>query len=114
MSTWKFIFDKNFEDVQAEKAALDMLNELYRLADGATCRHAGLVSYFGQELGKENCGACDICLNEREVVKDSPTIALKILSAVVRTGERFGGDYLAHHLQGKATDRMKDNGHDAL
>ena len=73
-----------------------------------------LLDYFGQELGKDNCGACDVCLGELDLVEDSLVIAQKILSCVVRLKERFGAEYTTDVLLGSKGERILRNGHDRL
>ncbi len=99
---------------EAREIALHLLREMYNFAEKSICRHRYLAGYFGQEYPKPSCLACDICLNEREEAPDSQTIALKILSAVVRTGERFGGQYVAETLKGVSNGRIIANQHDQL
>jgi ATP-dependent DNA helicase RecQ len=65
-------------------------------------------------LAGENCGACDICLAEIDLVDDALVLAQKILSCVVRVEERFGGQYVAHVLAGLPDERIAANGHDRL
>src|SRR5207245_4338168 len=62
-----------------------LLYEMDRYARGAVCRHKALVNYFGEDFSNPNCGACDLCLGDVEVVTDATVIAQKILSCVVRT-----------------------------
>ena len=58
-----------------------------------SCRRRFILEYFGERWPEENCGACDVCLESREEF-DATEIAQKILSAVVRTGERFGANHI--------------------
>lgn len=81
---------------------------------GVTCRHRALVEHFGQSYEAENCGACDVCLNQQEVLADALVVAQKILSCVVRVNENFGGDYVAQVLVGSSEQRILENGHDRL
>jgi ATP-dependent DNA helicase RecQ len=39
---------------------------MQRFASSAECRHAALSRYFGQAYPEESCGACDVCLGERQ------------------------------------------------
>ena len=68
------------------------LGQMYRYCSGASCRHRVILRYFGRSLGKENCGACDICLSGFQGVDDALIIAQKIPSSIIRQGERFGAD----------------------
>lgn len=98
----------------AFEAAMTVLNGIDRYCTGVTCRHSAIMAYFGQQLESENCGACDVCLAELDLVDDALTIAQKIISCVYRLRENFGGDYTAQVLAGSREQRILDNGHEAL
>ncbi|PYQ49301.1 MAG: DNA helicase RecQ [Acidobacteria bacterium] len=91
-----------------------LLDEMDRYARGAVCRHKALVNYFGEDFSNPNCGACDLCLGDVEVVADATVIAQKILSCVVRTEQRFGAGHVIAVLRGENTDRVRSLGHDRL
>ena len=99
---------------QAKKIAAVKLGEMYQYCTGGMCRHQAILRYFGQELAKDNCSACDVCLGEFETVKESLIIAQKILSCIIRLEQRFGGDYTALVLTGSKDQRIVDNRHDQL
>ncbi len=111
-ATWRRILENS--EPQAEKIAVSKLNEMYNYCAGVTCRHAAILEYFGQEPGKENCGACDVCLGDLESMEDSLETSQKILSCVVRLGQRFGADYTASVLAGSKDQRILENGHNEL
>jgi ATP-dependent DNA helicase RecQ len=98
----------------AFEIALKLLAGIDGYANGVTCRHRALTAYFGQQLPMENCGACDVCLAELDLVDDPLVVAQKILSCVVRVEERFGGDYVAQVLVGSNEVRILERGHNAL
>jgi len=77
-----------------------------------SCRRQGLLRYFGEQL-EQSCGNCDTCLSPVETW-DATVVAQKALSAVHRTGQRFGVTYLVDVLQGKDMERIKNFGHDRL
>ena len=52
------------------------------------------------------CGRCDVCQG-KVAVFDGVIAAQKALSAVYRTGQRFGAGYLADVLSGEATDAVR-------
>jgi ATP-dependent DNA helicase RecQ len=87
------------------------LSALVALCEAPRCRRQTLLGYFGETA--EPCGNCDLCLDGVEVI-DATIPAQKALSAIVRTGERFGAEYLIDVLRGEATDRIKKFGHDRL
>ena len=101
------------EASEAHKAAQrQKLDALIGLGEMAGCRRQALLAYFGQTL-TEPCGNCDNCLNPPDTV-DATEIARKALSAVYRTGQRFGVSYVTDVLSGKADERVSRNGHDKL
>ncbi len=111
-STWKRILEDSEPQMLETGAA--KLGQMYRYCIGASCRHRAILHYFGQILDKENCGACDICLSEVQGVPDALTVAQKILSSVIRQGERFGAEYTAAVLTGSQEDKILANKHDKL
>ncbi len=110
--TWKGLM----RDMEPEpyQIALAKLNEMYAYCTGSICRHKAILRYFGQELDKADCGACDICLGELDFLEDSLQTAQKILSCIIRLGERFGGAYTALVLVGSRDKRILENHHDTL
>ena len=71
-----------------------------------------LLEYFGETLN-EPCGNCDACLEPADTF-DGTEAAQKVLSAVYRTGERFGGGHVIDVLLGDDTVKVKRFGHDQL
>jgi ATP-dependent DNA helicase RecQ len=109
---WKRILEES--EPQMLEIGTAKLGQMYRYCNGVACRHRAILAYFGQELGKGNCDACDICLGEVEGVPDALVVAQKILSCIIRQGERFGADYTAGVLIGSREDRVAANRHDQL
>ena len=98
----------------ALEIALQLLAGIDGFANGVSCRHRALTAYFGQQLPIENCGACDVCLAELDLVDDPLILAQKILSCVARVEERYGGDYVAQVLVGSSEERIIQRGHNRL
>ena len=76
------------------------------------CRRRPLLAYFGDSQD-EDCGNCDGCLTPADTW-DGAEAAQKFLSAVYRTGQRFGAAHLVDVLLGKETDKVLQHGHDQL
>ncbi len=110
--TWKSML--NHEDAAAHEGSLQSLRAISNFCTSVTCRHQALVRYFGQELPEANCGACDVCLDELDVVDDATRLGQMILSCVVRLQERFGADYTALVLVGSKEQRVVRQRHDQL
>ena len=78
-----------------------------------TCRRRYLLQYFGDNTAGASCGGCDVCLAQRRQV-DVTVVAQKLLSAVIRTGERFGIAHVNQVLLGNNVERVRELGHDKL
>lgn len=113
VSTWEFLIDQS-ENKESRKASLQALARIEAFCSSVVCRHRQLVHHFGQEAESENCGACDVCLNETAQVDDSLIVAQKILSSIYRQGQRFGADYTALVLRGSKSKKVLRNGHEQL
>ncbi len=87
------------------------LDALLGLCETAGCRRVRLLGYFGEAATP--CGNCDTCL-EPPQTWDATEAARKALSAIYRTGQRFGAVHLIDVLRGKATERVAQWDHDKL
>jgi len=106
-------FISQIEDDDEREKAHTKLEQVLALCDLQTCRRAYLMEYLGESWPETDCGGCDICLLPREEF-DATEIAQKILSAAVRTGERFGVNYLVDVLRGSANKAVRTKGHHEL
>jgi ATP-dependent DNA helicase RecQ len=88
------------------------LDALIGLGEMVTCRRQALLAYFG-ERRETPCGNCDNCLSPPATI-DATVLAQKALSAVYRTGQRFGSGYVVDVLMGKPEERIRRSGHDRL
>jgi ATP-dependent DNA helicase RecQ len=87
------------------------LDALLAYCEAPECRRRMLLQYFGEAA--EPCGRCDLCLNPVETV-DATEDGQKGLSAVYRTGQRWGAAHIANVLMGKHTEKTASSGHDRL
>lgn len=97
---------------QRKRVERTKLEAMLAYCELATCRRTNLLAYFGETL-EAPCGNCDTCLNPPETY-DATRYARMALSAIYRTGQRFGTSYIIDHLRGVAGDRSKKLGHDQL
>ncbi len=88
------------------------LNRLLALVETADCRRQVLLAYFGEDQ-TQPCGNCDRCLSPVER-QDGTVAAQKFLSAMVRTGQRFGAEHLIAILRGEISERIVKLRHDRL
>ena len=87
------------------------LTALLSYCEAPRCRRQVLLNYFGEE--REPCGNCDVCAEPPELW-DGTLAAQKALSAIYRTGMRFGVSHLIDVLRGKTTDKIRQYGHESL
>jgi ATP-dependent DNA helicase RecQ len=97
------------EQKRIERGKLDAL---LAWCETAECRRTRLLAYFAESM-EGRCGNCDTCLEPPELW-DGTVAAQKAMSAILRTGQRFGAGHLIDLLRGKLTERMGQLGHDAL
>src|SRR5271156_6014645 len=87
------------------------LNALVSLCESPRCRRQTLLAYFAETAAP--CGNCDFCCDGAEVI-DGTIAAQKALSAIVRTGARFGTEHLTSVLVGESTEAVGKFGHERL
>ncbi|MGX1702273.1 DNA helicase RecQ [Microbacterium sp. NPDC055357] len=91
------------------------LDAMLALCETVGCRRQNLLGYFGEDSAP--CGNCDTCL-EAPDTWDGLIPAQKLLSTIVRLqrerGQAYGAGHLIDILRGASTDRIRQQGHDAL
>ena len=87
------------------------LDALVGYCESPACRRCALLTYFGERI--EPCGNCDVCIDPVDMV-DGTTEGQKVLSAVYRTGQRFGAAHIIDVLRGTLTEKVARAGHDSL
>jgi ATP-dependent DNA helicase RecQ len=104
------IDDSDSSDEQ-KRVDRQRLNALVSLCESPRCRRQTLLSYFSETA--EPCGNCDFCCDGAEVI-DGTIAAQKALSAIVRTGQRFGTEHLTNVLIGENSEAVEKFGHSRL
>ena len=89
----------------------ERFSALAMLCESPVCRRQTLLSYFAEDA--QPCGKCDVC-SGAVAVFDGLIPAQKALSAVYRTGQRFGAGHIADVLLGETTEAIRRHGHDAI
>ena len=108
-------FINQMEDAAEQRNARQKLAQMVEFAQLPTCRRRFVLEYFGERWPVENCGGCDVCLADADAEEfDATEIAQKILSAVIRTGQRFGAAHITQVLTGSREKRILELGHDRL
>ncbi len=105
----KFMKDKG---VAEQEIAKELLNETVTYAESSVCRHKLLLHYFGESYEKENCGACDNCLNPKVKFDGQEDVKL-VIEAIIGLKQQFKSKHISELLSGKKTGDIKASKHDS-
>ena len=106
-------FIEQTDDPRERKIAEQQLFQMVRFAEANACRRKSILGYFGETYEKDNCKTCDVCMGDVECV-DATVPAQKIMSAIHRSGQKFGAVHIADIVVGAKTRKIKQLGHDRL
>ncbi len=103
---------------EAERGrSLRCLNEMVNYATVYACRRRKLLNYFGEEYPPRDTRpagpCCDVCAGEVESI-DATEDAQIIMSAMTRTGQRFGINHILAVVTGEHSERIRRLGHDRI
>ena len=106
------LIDRSEAPVSVRMVESRKLDAMLGYCETAQCRRQLLLAYFGEHRDG-GCGNCDVCLDPPETW-DGTVAAQKALSAVVRTGGRFGAVHVVDVLLGRPTPKVAQHRHDEL
>ena len=106
-------FIDQLPDLDEQARQSQLLRSMLNFAGTGTCRRHALLRYFGEEREQKECGHCDVCCGQVRTV-DATVDAQKILSAIIRSGQRFGLQHIIDIVTGAKTKRMRATGHGQL
>jgi ATP-dependent DNA helicase RecQ len=95
-----------------KRAEQHRLNAMLGLCEITSCRRQALLNYY-DDAPPEPCGNCDTCL-EPVATWDGTEATRMALSAVYRTGQRFGVNHLVEVLRGAQSDKVFQFDHHLL
>jgi len=87
------------------------LEALLGYCEAPSCRRQVLLRYFGED--SEGCGNCDMCLNPPQTWEAGEAVQ-KALSAIYRSGQRYGAAHIIDILCGNETAKLVERGHQHL
>ena len=90
-----------------------LINETVAYAETGVCRRKLILSYFGEQYEKENCGNCDNCRHPKEKIEAKGEV-VNVLKTIKDLDERFATNYVVDILIGKPTPQIKMFRHEGL
>ncbi|MCL6688416.1 DNA helicase RecQ [Pseudomonas sp. R3.Fl] len=99
-------------DERHKRVERHKLEAMLALCEETRCRRQALLAYF-DEVMPNPCGHCDICVDGVETW-DATEPARQALSAIYRSGQRYGVGHLVDILLGKETEKVRSVGHQHL
>ncbi|NHN85391.1 DNA helicase RecQ [Acetobacter musti] len=112
MTRARYWLDQSGAPDSEKRVMRSRLEAMIALTETTSCRTRALLACFGETL-HEPCGHCDNCRSPVPTF-DGTRAARMLLSAIYRTGQRFGALYVIGILRGKISDAATRNGHDRL
>jgi ATP-dependent DNA helicase RecQ len=97
--------------VEIKRIEKQKLEALVGVCETSACGRQAILAHFGESTAP--CGNCDTCQNPAETW-DATVASRKALSAMLRTGQRFGSGHLIDILLGITTEKITRFNHDKL
>ena len=88
------------------------LDAMLALCEETRCRRQVLLAYFDEDMPNP-CGHCDNCIDGVQTW-DATEPARQALSAIYRSGQRYGVGHLVDLLLGRDNDKVRGPGHQHL
>ena len=108
----RYWLDQSQAAAAQKRVMADRLEGMIGFCETAECRTVALLACFGEEF-EGPCGHCDNCTSPVGLF-DGTVAAQKALSAIYRTGQRFGAVHIVSVLRGRETEATRRHGHETL
>jgi len=106
-------FAEEADNNEHTKNMISKIDGIYKYATSEICFHQQISKYFDDII--ERCGnRCDNCIQKDEPREDITKESQMILSAIYRTNENFGKNYIIDILRGSKEQKILSNGADKL
>jgi ATP-dependent DNA helicase RecQ len=108
----RYFIDQITDDGE-RSISIEKLNQVVGFASHNVCRRTQLLNFFGETYPDDNCSTCDICTGSVEQI-DITTDAQIMMSAISRTGQRFGIGHIIDIVTGADTRRIREMKHNEI
>ncbi|MDX1367738.1 DNA helicase RecQ [Pseudomonas sp.] len=99
-------------DERHKRVEQHKLDAMLALCEETRCRRQVLLAYFDEDM-PQPCGHCDNCVDGVQTW-DATEPARQALSAIYRSGQRYGVGHLVDLLLGRDNDKVRGPGHQHL
>ena len=99
-------------DERHKRVEQHKLDAMLALCEETRCRRQVLLAYFDEDL-PQPCGHCDNCTDGVQTW-DATESARQALSAIYRSGQRYGVGHLVDILLGRDNEKIRGLGHQHL
>ena len=109
----RHFIDQMKEETERRRSMARLEEMVCYAGSGEACRRRRILAYFGETYSPEQCGSCDVCqglMDEVDITRDAQVI----LSAVARTGERFGAGHIIDIVTGANTKKIRAFKHQTI
>ncbi|WP_211284567.1 DNA helicase RecQ [Rummeliibacillus pycnus] len=111
VQTQRFLIDQT-DDRERIPNELQKLQSMVDYCHTENCLQQYIVNYFS-DVTEEKCGKCSNCMDDREVF-DVTVECQKVLSCVIRMGQKFGKTMVAQVLVGSKNQKIRSFGFESL
>jgi len=106
-------FLHNIDNYEYREHLEHKIDAIYKYSTSEICFHQQLAQYFDNDL--DACkDRCDNCLNTDSLRQDITKESQMLLSAVYKTDQNFGKNYIVDILRGSKEQKLLANGADTL
>jgi ATP-dependent DNA helicase RecQ len=107
------MFIEDLPELPYKQHAFHKLESMVRFANSESCRHQSIAAYFDDRIAvcHDKCDNCSAPASEKI---DITTAARMLLSAILRTDQKYGLHYVIDVLRGSKEQRVLQNDHDTL
>ncbi|MBA1274629.1 DNA helicase RecQ [Stutzerimonas azotifigens] len=99
-------------DERHKRVEQHKLDAMLALCEEIRCRRQALLAYFDEDMPNP-CGHCDNCVDGVQTW-DATEPARQALSAIYRSGQRYGVGHLVDILLGRDNEKVRNLGHQHL
>lgn len=104
----RYLIEQSTHSMEKQMLDLQKLQAMINYCHTEDCLQNFILQYFGDSKD-EPCGRCGNCTDNRQVV-DVTIEAQKVLSCIIRMGEKFGKTMVAQVLTGSKNKKLLDFG----